>query len=235
MVRIAVVEDEKSAADVLVGCLEKYFTEKPGDYRVTVFENALNFLGEYKADFDVVFMDIEMPELDGMRAAEQLRVVDPFVLLVFVTNMQQYAVKGYAVSALDFIVKPVEYFAFSTLMDKVRRVLNGRVGRELSVKSMTGVRRVAVSHIRWIEVRRHRLTYHTEEGDFDAWGNMCDVEAELPPDTFSRCNVGYLVSLPHVSGVEGDEVVIGGDRLKISRPRRKDFLADLARHFGSVR
>lgn len=235
MIRIAIVEDEKQASDLLGGYVERYFGNSGGDYRLTVFDNALKFLDGYKADHDIVFMDIEMPDLDGMKAAEQLRTVDQSVIIVFVTNMQQYAVKGYAVGALDFIVKPVEYFSFSTLMDKAGRVLASRAGKEIAVKSDSGMRRVSVSRIRYIEVRRHRLTFHTEDGDFEAWGNLRDIEAELPPDLFSRCNIGYLVSLPHVAGVEGEEVVIWRERLKISRPRRKEFLADLARHFGSVR
>ena len=235
MVKIAIVEDEAEARRSLASLLGAYFTARGEDWSVAYYDNALRFLDSYKADCDIVFMDIEMPDLDGMSAAEKLRAVDPLVLLVFVTNMRQYAIRGYAVDALDFVVKPVERASFFSLMDKALRILAGRGGREITVGSTTGMRRVPVSRIRWIEVRRHRLTFHTEDGDFEAWGNLRDIEAELPADSFSRCNIGYLVNLAHVGGVDGDDAVVGDDRVRISRPRRKDFLADLARYCGSVR
>ncbi len=235
MVRAAIVEDEPEAANLLRAMINRYFEARGGDCTVTVFDNALRFLDVYKADFDIVFMDIEMPDLDGMRAAEQLRKLDPLVLLVFVTNMQQYAVKGYAVDALDFVVKPIEQRAFFALLDKAVRILSNKPGAEITVRSMTGVRRISAARIRYVEVRRHRLTFHTEDGEFEAWGNLRDIEKELPSEMFSRCNIGYLVSLQHVSGVDGDDVVVCGDRLKISRPRRKEFMSDLANYFGSGR
>lgn len=235
MVRVAIVEDEQDAVDSLRGMINRYFEARGGDYKVTEFDNALRFLDVYKADFDIIFMDIEMPDLDGMKAAEQLRKLDPLVLLVFVTNMQQYAVKGYAVDALDFIVKPVEQRAFFALLDKATRILANKTGGEITVRSTTGVRRVSVLRVRYVEVRRHMLTFHTEDGEFEAWGNLRDIEKELPAELFSRCNIGYLVSLAHVSGVDGDDAVVGGDKLKISRPRRKEFMSDPARYFGSGR
>lgn len=235
MIKVAIVEDEKSAADASAGFLRRYAAERGVETDVAVYDNALRFLDAYKADRDIVFMDIEMPDLDGMKAAELLRARDPAVLIVFVTNMQQYAIRGYAVNALDFLVKPVTYFAFATLLDKAAAILRAKPGGELAVKTQGGMLRFKIGEIKWVEVRRHRLTYHTESGDHEAWGNLGDLEKQLPAAGFSRCNIGYLVNLAHVSRVDGDEVVVGGVRLKISRPRKREFLADLAGYLGSGR
>ena len=177
-------------------------------------------------------MDIELPNLDGMKAAELLRERDGEVLLVFITNMQQFAVKGYSVNAMDFIVKPVTYFAFSTMLDKALRIIGTKEELELCVKSHDGMVRLKCSEIKWVEVNKHRLTFHTEQSDFEAWGKLKDVEEKLPKDKFSRCNIGYLVNLSYVKAVEGDDVIVGNDRIKISRPRKRDFLADLAAYSG---
>ncbi len=235
MVRVAIVEDEAPAAQELEALVKSYFHEKGRDCAVSRYESALLFFDAYRADFDLVFMDIEMPDIDGMRAAEKLREKDALVLLVFVTNMRQYAVRGYSVNALDFIIKPPVRATFFPLMDKVQRILDARTGTDISVKTAAGMYRVAARDIRYIEVRRHRLFFHTEQGDFEAWGNLRDIERMLPQALFSRCNLCYLVGLAHVRGVEGEEVLVGEDRLKISRPRRKEFLAEMARYFGSVR
>lgn len=235
MVQVAIVEDEKSAAQELEELVKSYFREKQRDCVVYRYESALYFFDAYRADLDLVFMDIDMPDIDGMSAAARLRRKDELVLLVFVTNMRQYAVKGYAVNALDFIIKPPVRATFFPLMDKVQRILDARTGADISVKTAQGMYRVAAKDIRYIEVRRHRLFFYTEQGDFEAWGNLRDIEKRLPQRLFSRCNMCYLVGLAHIRGIEGEEVLVGADRLKISRPRRKEFLAEVAQYFGSVR
>ena len=235
MVKVAIVEDEKAAAQELESLVLEYFREKQRDCTVSRYESALYFFDAYRADFDLVFMDIDMPDIDGLHAAAKLREKDATVLLVFVTNMQQYAVKGYSVNALDFIIKPPARATFFPLMDKVQRILDTRTGIDITVKTADGMYRVAAQDIRYVEVRRHRIVLHTEQGDFEAWGNLRDIEKLLPQRLFSRCNQCYLVGLPHIRGVEGEEVLVGADRLKISRPRRKEFLADVAQYFGSVR
>lgn len=236
MLKIAMVEDEKEARESLGKLIKSYFdTRGAGDYTVNEFPNAVLFLSKQKADHDIVFMDIEMPDFDGLTAAKKLRETDPLALLVFVTNMRRYATKGYSVDALDFIVKPPTEKALFSVLDKARRVLASRIGCDIIIKTAHGMRRVSVSEIRYIEVNRHRLTIHLETDTFEAWGSLKDLEAQLPADKFSRCNIGYLVSLAHITGIDGEDVAVGDERLKISRPKRKEFLADVAAYFGSVR
>ena len=233
MIKTAIVEDEKDAADTLNAYIGRWADENGETLGVKIYDNAVTFLTDYRADADIVFLDIEMPMLDGMSAAEKLRETDPYVIIVFVTNMKQYAIRGYSVGALDFIVKPVSYAALSSLMTKARKLISSRGGGEITVGSGSAVRRVPLSRILYVEVSRHRLTYHTEDGDFETWGNLGDIEAELPADSFSRCNSCYLVSLGHVIAVEGDDVLLaGGVRLRISHLKKKNFLADLARYIG---
>lgn len=233
MVHAVIVEDEQSAAEDLERYIGKFFAERGGEYRVTVFRNAVDFLTNYRADYDVVFLDIEMPMMDGMTAAEKLRQIDPYVVLIFVTNMQQYAIKGYAVNALDFVVKPVTYFSFSSLMRKIMRVLQAKEEKELVIGAQGNICRVPVSRILYIEVARHRLTYHTEDGDISGWGSLNELEKELSSDLFSRCNACYLVSLRHVRAIEGDDAVMdSGEALRISHLRKKGFMADLAKYLG---
>ncbi len=236
MIRVAIVEDERDVQKALCGLCERYTNESGESLNARTFDNAVTFLTDYKSDFDLVFLDIEMPYLDGMTAAGKLRELDPYVLIVFVTNMQQYAIKGYAVNALDFIIKPINYFGFSTLMSKVRRVLSAKEGKEIVISANGSIRRIPVTRISYIEVARHRLTYHTEEGTLETWGNLNDVENELSCELFSRCNACYLVNLRYVSGIKGDDVILSdGEKLRISHLKRKAFVADVAAYLGRRR
>ena len=238
MIRICIVEDDADSMETLVGYATKFSTENGIAVSVKCFSDAVNFLTEYKSDFDVVFLDIEMPMMDGMSAAKRLRAIDPYVIIVFVTNMQQYAIKGYSVGALDFVIKPVRYFGFSTLMKKIVRAIAAKPTDMIRITEIgTGsVKQFPVSAIKYVEVSSHKLTYHTEDGNFRVWGNLCDVEKILPADAFSKCNSCYLVSLRHVVSVDGEDITVSDscekEVLKMSRLRKKDFLSALAGYLG---
>ena len=126
MPNIALVEDEPEAADVLAAFIARYADEKGLELAVTRFGNAMDFEMTHQ-HFDLVFMDIQMPGINGMEAAQLMRTYDSETPIIFVTNLAQYAVKGYEVDALDFIVKPVTYFNFRMRMDKAMRRIRRNV------------------------------------------------------------------------------------------------------------
>lgn len=104
---IAVVEDQPEVRTCLAEYIERYFTENGTPYRITMFSDGDEILEDYQADYDLILMDIQMARMDGMRAAEKIRQLDEDVYLVFVTNLRNYAIKGYSVQAMDFLLKPV--------------------------------------------------------------------------------------------------------------------------------
>ena len=117
--KIAIVEDNSASAEKLRGYLRQYGEENQKEFDITLFGDAVSFLDRY-SPFDMVFMDIELPGMDGMEAARRLREVDLQAILLFVTNMARFAVKCYEVDAMDYLVKPVQYGSFSL---KLRRAL----------------------------------------------------------------------------------------------------------------
>ena len=112
-VRIAIVEDEKSAARALEQAIQRYGTENKVSFTIRVWHDPLLFLEEYQAEYDIVYMDIRMPALSGMETARNLRKMDRMVMLIFVTSLAQYALEGYTVGAFDYILKPVKYYDFA--------------------------------------------------------------------------------------------------------------------------
>ncbi|MBQ1490419.1 MAG: response regulator, partial [Blautia sp.] len=105
-IRIAIVEDEEAPRLALLTCLERFGKEKGLALSLSTFSDALSLLDHYEPIYDLIFMDIQLPYLNGMDAARRLRAMDQSVLLVFVTNLTQYAIAGYEVAALDYILKP---------------------------------------------------------------------------------------------------------------------------------
>ncbi len=225
MINIAIVEDENAAADILSGYIAEYESTAGEDMRVVRFTNAIDFLSNYKANYDIVFMDIELPELDGMTASRKLRKLDRSTVLVFVTNMAQYAVKGYEVGALDYIVKPVGYYDFLMKLRRAINVVRSRDNRALSIVKAGGYVRLFVRDIKYVEVLGHKVRYHTADGGVtEEYSTLSRVEEKLRNDHFAKLNNYCLVNLAYITYVHGFTVRVGDEEIAISHPKKKQFM-----------
>lgn len=232
MIRVAIVEDEAEIRAQLMGYVQRYTRQYGTAFEVKTFADGLEILEDYRPAYDLILLDIEMKHLDGMETARRIRELDPEVMLVFITNMAQYAIKGYAVGALDYVLKPVPYFAFSQQLQKVEAQLSRRTRHYLAVPVEGGLRRLDTSRIYYIESEGHRVHFYTEEGDFASPGALKALEEKLADRPFARCNSGYLVNLAQVQAVQQNTVEVGPYELQVSRPKRKSFLAALTDYIG---
>lgn len=230
MYKIAIVEDEHESAESLMKCLDEYAAQNGVQFSVTHFKSGLDFLDEYSFDFDVVFMDIDMPKMNGLKTAQELRKIDQSVLLVFITFLAKYAIKGYEVDAVDYIIKPLNYDAFRLKLDRVLSRCKKYESHEIILSTSDGNIRVKISDLDYVEVNDHQILYHTANGVFRAYGSMKPLLKQFPSEQFYLCNRCYLVNLRNVSRIEGSSVIVGGDKLLISRPRRKGFIDALHRY-----
>lgn len=227
MIRIAIIEDDSAACETLKEYIRRYGEEKGIGVQVACWDDAVKFLFGYKADCDLIFMDIDLPEMDGMTASAHIRETDDSVAIIFVTNMSQYAVKGYEVDALDFIVKPVNYYSFALKMNKAVKRITEKSNRELIVNADGNMIKISVAKLKYIEVFGHKLTYYTEDGVYSSTGTLKTLESELEKYGFFRCHKSYYVNVRHVSVVYGYTAVVGGDEIPIGHAKRKEFLAAL--------
>lgn len=225
MIRVAVVED--SQQDALLLC--RYLGTVERELEIKSYHCAENFLEDMEQGFDIVFMDIELPGCNGMEAARLMREKDRKALLIFITNMAQYAVKGYEVDAMDFIVKPVSATDFAFKMKRALCALDTRRQYDFVIADKQNFRRISTADLCYVEVSGHKLIYHLPQEVIEVRGRLTDVENELKPHGFLRCNNCFLVNARYVRAVNGYTVTVGGDELQISHPRRKEFLQELSR------
>ena len=120
--KIAVVEDEPRERQELCSAVEAYFREKDISLQIHPFESGEEIAKRAGEFFDVIFMDIDMGGLDGMEAARRIRAVDSNAVIVFITNMAGYAIEGYSVQALDFLIKPVSALRIRQELDKILEI-----------------------------------------------------------------------------------------------------------------
>ena len=233
MLKIAIVEDDKAMAETLKRHIDTFSSEKKEVLSTQLFRTTTDFLSS-PLMFDIVFFDIQFEnDMDGIKAAKRLREKDSSVTIVFVTSFRQFAVKGYEVEAYDFIVKPVEYSDFSLRMSRIIKHVYKEKDDSVSLRTGGAQKVISVQELKYIEVAGHTVYYHTTGGVIDGPGALKEVEKQLEGKGFARCNNCYLVNLRYVESADGQNIVVGGEKLAISRPRKKDFMSALNKYLGN--
>ena len=228
VIHVAIVEDEEIHQQALREHLLRYAGENDVTFDIRVFANPILLLENYRPVYDLIFLDIQMPDLNGMETARKLRAVDQNVLLIFVTSLAQYAIEGYEVAAVDYILKPVQYFSFAMRLTRAIWRINAGAGEALTVANTDGTARIKLRDLLYVEISGHTLTYHTHEGTVSGTGTLSALEEKLRGKSFARCNSCYLVNLPYVQSTSGFSCILdNGTELKISQPKKKTFLAAL--------
>ena len=173
MLKIAVVEDQQEVRDELCRFIRQYAAENSLQVEVLPIEDGAVIAEHYEPGYDIIFMDVEMPGLDGFGAAEKIRAVDADAVLVFVTNMAQYAIKGYEVDALDYVLKPVNYYQFCTKLSRaVQRVQRRRGGQVVLQLAGGGMQVLSTGDIYYLETHDRLLWYHTTKGEFSVRASL---------------------------------------------------------------
>lgn len=230
MIRVAIVEDETSCQEQLSDYLDQFGKENRLDVEKTVFGDGLDIVENYSSLWDIIFMDIRMKHMNGMEAAAKIRKYDKDVLIIFITTMAQYAIKGYEVEALDFVLKPVSYPQFFMKMTKAVNVLEKRKKNYLLLPVEDGKEKVCTGDILFIEVIAHSLHIRTNSRSYTVRGSMQEMEKKLENFHFARCSNSYLVNLENVAGVRKETVLTGEYELPISRGKKKQFLLELSNY-----
>lgn len=235
MIRIAIVEDEEYYVSQLTQYLDEYQKETGENFDITVYRDGDGITARYRAQFDIILMDIQMKFVNGMTAAEEIRKVDSEVVIIFITNMTQYAIRGYEVDALDYILKPVSFFAFSQKLGRAITRIRKRECKYITVQVKGGILRLSTSDIYYIESEGHSLIYHTSTGSHTVSGTMKSVEEQMAGLNFSRGNKCYLINLEHVEGVKDKCAIVRGEKLQLSRPRANSFMQELTKYWGEIK
>ncbi|HFH9838303.1 TPA: LytR/AlgR family response regulator transcription factor [Streptococcus suis] len=234
MIRIAIVEDDKNYGQVLKDYLDKYSLEHNQRFYIQQFKDGLEIVDQYDGNFHIILMDIEMTYMNGMTAAEKIREIDKEVVIIFITNMMHYAMKGYAVEALDYVLKPINYFAFSQRIGRALERMNKKKGKQLLISRNGVLRKISSEEVMYIEAHNHDIEYHLAQETFSIRGTLKAIESELEGMPFFRCNSGCIVNLDFVDGMDNNDVLIQNQRISVSRSRRKDFLSRMNQYLNEV-
>lgn len=228
-ITVGIIEDNPDDLAVLRGCLGRWAESRGAEPEIFSFEMGEAFLSDCRRKYDIVFMDMQLSGMDGFEASRRFRWLNPDAVLIFVTNLERYAIKGYEVSADDFILKPVKYPLFEAKMDRaVKKLITEETSVPVSVRTESGIKYIPTRDILYVEIMKHDMTYHTADGEVAAYGSLSRIRTALAAYGFAKCCSWCLVNLKYVEGLYGDDIKLwNGERLRISRRMRRTFMQAL--------
>ncbi len=224
MVRVALVDDDAAYRRTLKEHLNRYAQEHNAVFRIQEFTDGDEIAEDYNAGYDVIFMDVVMNYMDGVKAAEHIRSMDAEVIIIFISNEPRFAWKGYGVEALDYLIKPVTYQDFTLRMSRAMERLRRRSPKYFTIPVKGGIQKLNIQELYYVEVQDHDLVFHTPSGNFSSKGTLSEIEQRLDMGSFFRCNKCYLINLGQVQSIQGCDVVVGGDWLQVSRAKKKALM-----------
>lgn len=222
MIRCAIVDDEPLARDIL----EVYVKENSNLELVALCKNAKEVLSLLEVEqIDLLFLDIQMPDISGMNLAKSLQN-PPFI--VFTTAYDKYAVDGFEVNAVDYLLKPISPERFNKSVEKVQYLIEtrpqtGQKDNFIFVRADYQDVKVMFDDILYIEGLKDYVRIVTNEKRIITLTNIKGMYAKLPQDRFARVHKSFIVAVDKVNSIKGSSLLIGNKEIPIGLTFKDQF------------
>lgn len=241
LIKIGLCDDIKEYNKKIENQIERYGSENHIEVKISSYCSGMQLILNFQEKkFDIIFLDISMPDLDGFETAEKIRQIDPQVEIVFCTSYYTVtnASKGFEVEATDFLSKPLLYKKIETILHRVYRKKLINAEEKLFLKCHDGLITLQLSDIIYLQTKNKTLILHTIDGTIKSNQRMCDLEKRLSHKMFYRCHNSFMVNFDYVEGVHKDNVLLkskGGDIkvIPVSKYKKEEFLKALASYVGN--
>lgn len=232
--RIAIVDDEKSIRLMMKEYIERFQEESGIAMDITMFCSGVELLENYKKIFDIIIFDVDMPGLNGMETAKKVREQDNNVTIIFITNMAQYAINGYEVDAVDYIIKPISYYDFSMKFHRTVAKASQKKDHIIMIDTAAGCRRLKVASITYVEIISHYLYFHTEKDVYKVRGSMKEWEGELKSYGFARTHKSYLVNMKFIEEIKTKDLMVNGEQIPLGRGYKDELFQNYMQYIKGV-
>lgn len=222
--RIAVCDDDEQERTCLSRMITEYQLSRGVNFDCLFFHNGTEFLCNVKGgEYDLVLLDVLMPGISGMQAAQELRELDKNVKIVFISSSSEFAIESYNVGAYHYLLKPVDADSLFRLLDRARSELFMQEEKGFVLKTREGVVGVSFSGLEYVEVINKTVVFHLADGMiYETTAALADFEEILlSREEFLKIHRSYIINLGYIRTLNGNCVVTkNGYEIPVSRQRR---------------
>ena len=224
MMKVAVCDDEKHVCVTLISTIKKFFKEIGRQVWVADFRDG-NSLLKTRTHFDIIFLDIDMPELDGIETAKKIRKWDVNSKIIYVTNYSQHKGGAYKVHAFDYIEKPIsEENIFAVLREAVYYLDHASVKHKFAFTTDEGVLTLDLDEIYYFEYISRKVVIHTSQGKYTAAYSLKELLEKFGKFNFSSPHKSFIVNLIHIKCIKGFDIFMENrDVLPLGQKRAAEF------------
>lgn len=222
--RCVIIDDEPAAREIL----EKYIGDTPELHLMGVCKNAIEartFIKEQ--EIDLIFLDVNMPRLSGIEFLKS-STVTPQVILT--TAYSEYALEGYELDVIDYLLKPFSFERFLKAVDKASGQVQKKTLQEnfITVKADGKLYRLSAEEIIFAESQGDYITVHAVEKKLTFHQTLKDFYGQLPEALFSRVHKSYIVSLSKIDYLEGNMIKMGSHKVPVGKAYKEAFMEKYA-------
>lgn len=235
MISIAICDDSISMLTSLKQGIKNYASKNEREIRIFLYHDGVELLDNYSGKFDLIFLDIKMPKMNGVDVAKKIREKDSNVMIIFLTSLIQYALEGYKVNATNYIVKPISNKRLEIELDRCIIEISQREEPYICFHNDNGNYKILLKNISYVETYNRNLLIHTNDQNIICYWKMKELENKISSYGFSRNHSSYITNLFYVESIEKNEVKLStGERLPISKAKKKTFLEEIAEYWGKL-
>lgn len=233
MIVIGICDGEQAVRSLLASFVERYSAQTGEEIRLLSYSTGEKLLKNYLLDLDLIFLEIPLNKVNGLRIAQHIRQMDRQVRVVFLTTVLSYVLEAYDVGASNYLLKPLGYDKFCKELNRAREEKRGADGGCFIEHSRQGLYKVYHREIRYIETSGKSTLIHTAAQDIPSTRQMKQFEQMFMGTALVRCHAAYIVNLHWFRKLEGSTLVLtDGTRLAVSRNRRPELLRQIQQIYG---
>lgn len=230
---IALCDDDARS----ISQVEEYIKRICREYTVSIeffrFADGAALLDNYPKELDLLFLDIEMPFVNGVDAAREIRKRDSHVVVVFMSNFEKYAIQGYEAGAWRYLLKPITWERFQKELQVPFERCLAKHEEPLYIKNDSGVFSIPIEEICYITTYKKGIEIHTVKESVRCSQSISSLEEKLVSHHFFRCHSGFLINFDYIRHIGHDSLVLKDETsIPISKHRKKELMQAFTSYAG---